>query len=183
MPAGTREEYIEKYYTNGRNKRSVWTLGPESYADAHFATYPTKLVEPCILAGSSSYGACSQCGAPWERVVEHMGERETHGVNKVADDARAHEPMRANGTRHGNTSVMSTGMVAVKETTGWQPTCSCNAAVMPCTVLDPFSGSGTTGAVALKHHRNYVGIDLNADYIELAHDRIRQSQPMLLDVT
>jgi len=35
-----------------RNKRSVWTLAAESYTEAHFATFPTALVEPCILAGS-----------------------------------------------------------------------------------------------------------------------------------
>jgi len=38
------------------------------------------------------------------------------------------------------------------------------------TVLDPFSGSGTTGMVATKHGRNYVGIDLNADYLQLSLD-------------
>ena len=36
------------------------------------------------------------------------------------------------------------------------------------TVLDPFSGSGTTGMVALKHGRKYIGIDLNADYLDLS---------------
>lgn len=36
------------------------------------------------------------------------------------------------------------------------------------TVLDPFSGSGTTGMVALRHGRRYVGIDLNADYLDLS---------------
>lgn len=40
------------------------------------------------------------------------------------------------------------------------------------TVLDPFSGSGTTGMVALKHDRHYIGIDLNEDYLELAKRRI-----------
>jgi DNA modification methylase len=35
-----------------RNKRSVWTVATKPYAEAHFATYPTKLIEPCILAGS-----------------------------------------------------------------------------------------------------------------------------------
>lgn len=36
---------------NGRNKRSVWTVATQSYPDAHFATYPEKLIEPCVLAG------------------------------------------------------------------------------------------------------------------------------------
>jgi DNA modification methylase len=44
---GTHEN-IEK---EGRNKRSVWTVATKPYAEAHFATYPTKLIEPCILAG------------------------------------------------------------------------------------------------------------------------------------
>lgn len=35
-----------------RNKRSVWTIGTEPYSGAHFATFPTALVEPCVLAGS-----------------------------------------------------------------------------------------------------------------------------------
>jgi len=37
---------------DGRNKRSVWTVNSQPYAEAHFATFPPKLIEPCILAGS-----------------------------------------------------------------------------------------------------------------------------------
>lgn len=36
------------------------------------------------------------------------------------------------------------------------------------TVLDPFSGSGTTGLAAARHGRRYVGIDLNRDYLDLS---------------
>lgn len=46
------------------------------------------------------------------------------------------------------------------------------------TVLDPFSGSGTTGLAAAKHGRRYVGIDLNAEYLELSL-RTRLAQPGL----
>ena len=38
-------------------------------------------------------------------------------------------------------------------------------------VLDPFSGSGTTGRVAFKHGRRYVGLDLNPEYMTLAEER------------
>ncbi|MEX0975291.1 MAG: site-specific DNA-methyltransferase [Bacillota bacterium] len=37
---------------NGRNKRSVWHVNTQPFTDAHFATFPEKLIEPCILAGS-----------------------------------------------------------------------------------------------------------------------------------
>ena len=47
------------------------------------------------------------------------------------------------------------------------------------TVLDPFSGSGTTGLAAARHGRRYVGIDLNADYLDLSL-RTRLAQPSLI---
>src|SRR5262249_29818835 len=48
------------------------------------------------------------------------------------------------------------------------------------TVLDPFCGSGTTGMVALKHGRRFVGVDLSAKYLDLAL-RTRLAQTALLD--
>ena len=39
-----------------RNKRTVWTIATEPYPEAHFATFPTALVTPCILAGSPEGG-------------------------------------------------------------------------------------------------------------------------------
>jgi len=41
------------------------------------------------------------------------------------------------------------------------------------TVLDPFSGAGTTGLVAIKNHRNYIGIELNPYYIEITNKRLK----------
>lgn len=166
-----------------RNKRSVWTLGPESFDGAHFATMPTKLVEPCILAGSSARGCCAKCKAPYERVVERekVGQlrpmTESGGVHPQsnyrthAENGRITDPTSTLNHLYSNTTV------------DWRPSCTCNAGVEPCVVLDPFCGSGTVVAVALKHHRNGIGIDLNESYISLAHERIARSQPLLLDVT
>lgn len=82
----------------GANKRSVWTIAPQPYDGAHFATYPPKLIEPCILAGS----------APGD------------------------------------------------------------------VVLDPFFGSGTTGEVAERHGRRWLGFDLNPAYEQLQRERTAQ---------
>lgn len=87
-----RGEYV-------RNKRSVWTIPTKPFKEAHFATFPEKLIEPCILAG------CPEGGI----------------------------------------------------------------------VLDPFMGSGTTAVVALKHNRNYIGIELNPEYIKIAEKRISET--------
>jgi DNA modification methylase len=45
-------------------------------------------------------------------------------------------------------------------------------------VLDPFTGSGTVGVVALRHGRRFVGVELNPEYAEIARDRIEGDQPM-----
>ena len=87
----------------GRNKRSVWSVTTQPFPGAHFATFPPKLIEPCILAGSPP----------------------------------------------------------------------------DSTVLDPFAGSGTTGLVALRHNRDFIGIELSAEYAEMARDRIRDDAPLL----
>jgi len=50
-------------------------------------------------------------------------------------------------------------------------------------VLDPFIGSGTTAVAAKKLGRKYVGIDINAEYCQLARERIIQVQPPLFDLT
>ena len=60
------------------------------------------------------------------------------------------------------------------ETAGWEPTCDCGIEeVVPATVLDPFSGSATTGEVALGLGRNYLGLDLGEGYLSLALDRLQ----------
>ena len=49
------------------------------------------------------------------------------------------------------------------------------------TVFDPFTGSGTTAVVALKNGRNYIGTELNPEYVKLAEERIRESVPNTLE--
>jgi len=47
------------------------------------------------------------------------------------------------------------------------------------TVLDPFSGSGTVGVVALRNGRNYIGCELNPDYAAISEERIREDAPLM----
>jgi DNA modification methylase len=81
---------------NDRNIRTVWDIHTRPYPEAHFATFPPALAEPCIKIGSASRDL----------------------------------------------------------------------------VLDPFIGSGTTGLVALKHDRRFVGIELNPEYLAIAEERL-----------
>jgi hypothetical protein len=59
-------------------------------------------------------------------------------------------------------------------TVGWEPSCRCEAETAPCLVLDPFAGSGTTGVVARRLDRDFVGLELNSDYCAMARERIRR---------
>ena len=64
-----------------------------------------------------------------------------------------------------------------------RPTCTHRTAPAGRSViLDPFAGSGTTGVVALRHGRDFVGIELSAAYVEMARRRVRDDAPLLNNV-
>ena len=69
---------------------------------------------------------------------------------------------------------------SVINTRGWTK-CDCNAGYHPALILDPFMGSGTTAVVAKKLGRNYVGIEINPKYIEIAKKRLSKI-PIRLDM-
>lgn len=158
-----------------RNLRSVWSLGSEPYKGAHFATFPSRVPEMAILAGTSAAGCCPVCSAPRERVLETVGyDQQDNSAGK-----RLHHLETKRGV--GATSTFSTGRVAVKNTVGWRPTCTCGAeGSTPAVVLDPFSGSGTSGVMARKHGRGYVGLELSWDYLQLARKRTAVVQMSLV---
>ena len=56
----------------------------------------------------------------------------------------------------------------------WQPNCPCRAEPVPAIVLDPFVGSGTTCAAAQRLARHSIGVDLNADYLDQARQRLQR---------
>ena len=161
--------------SRGANKRTVWSIATQGFPGAHFATFPEKLVEPCILAGTSERGVCAECGAPWERVVElRFMPQDDVSAEKGVKGAGNQKPMDASngweGFPRGTTDSI---------TTGWQPTCDHDSEPVPATVLDIFCGSGTTGVVALRHGRSFIGIELNPEYVELARKRIIADAPLL----
>lgn len=57
-----------------------------------------------------------------------------------------------------------------------RPTCTCDAPAEPGLVLDPFIGSGTTAVVATATGRDWLGIEINPDYVALAEHRIQTTQ-------
>ena len=154
-----------------RNKRSVWTVATRPYKEAHFATYPVELVQPCIQAGTSAHGCCAACGAPWVRVVEVESRPNWNGNGQQKHDGTYYRPNIGGGVGNDRRE---------RHELGWEPSCACGAPVVPCTVLDPFNGAGTTGVAAIRLGRQYIGIDINPEYLDLAHKRLGRTQPALL---
>ena len=162
-----------KSYNKKRNKRSVWSIPTHSYSGAHFATFPPKLPEICIKAGTSDHGVCSGCGAGWIRVVQKTGTGgkswhshidDLKGERKTIDGKPAGSHIRENYYK------------LRSKTKGWEPGCDCNAEIVPAIVVDPFNGSGTTPAKAQELGRIGVGFDLSFQYCKLALERTGQQQ-------
>jgi DNA modification methylase len=124
---------LAQFLEEGRNKPSVWTVAPGPYKGAHFAVFPTKLVEPCILAGTSARGACPACGAPWRRVVE---------VRKLRRERKNRHVKRTGQAGTGNVCDNTVAGVSTR-TLGWQPGCKCYGVdLMPRAPAAPGRRSG-----------------------------------------
>ena len=160
----------DEYEGAATGKGDTWRVATKPYAGAHFAAFPEELVRPMILAGTSARGVCPACGAPWVRVVERGGVVYQDSGNRKRADAP--------GAEFSASSALRTGTITGKKTTGWRPTCTCNAGEpIPATVMDPFNGSGTSGRVATKLGRSYIGIDVCEEYLEsLSPGRIYDTQ-------
>lgn len=150
----------------GRNRRSVWEVATQPFAGAHFAAISANLVEPCVLAGTSP-SACGECGAPWQRVVasERIDRHSQLGVEGGWTDP-------AEKLTRGRAPSPGARCLARRTTLGWEPRCEHAECSARCLVLDPFAGSGTVGVVACRHGRDFLGIELNADYAQLARRRL-----------
>jgi hypothetical protein len=161
----------------GRNKRSVWTVATQPFSSErlglgeteHFAVFPSKLVEPCVLAGSAAR-ACGVCGAPWRRVVEREGESTRARLAERGASAYANgQPRNAQGLDYAGGHGAN---LRASRTVGWEPSCAHNDDTGRSVVLDPFAGSGTVGVVAGWHGRDFIGIELNDSYARMARERI-----------
>lgn len=152
----------------GRNCWNYWLLSPKPFPESHFATFPTEIPRRAILAGTSEYGCCAECQAPYRRVVEASGG--TIGESWHDHEGRLEVGQRIPGKADDGTYR--------REHKGWVATCKHDAPVIPCTVLDPFSGAGTTVMVALSLGRNGLGIELNPTYVEMSERRIMADAPL-----
>ena len=148
----------------------------EPFGGDHFAPFPSEIPRRAILAGSSARGACAKCGAPWARDIRAEGGGIGHDwhPNKSLAFGRG-QGIAAPGIHDGTYRRVDLG---------FRKRCSCPAeGIVPCLVLDPFSGSGTTLQVARELGRRSVGFELNPAYHKISESRPGVGLPDILSWT
>lgn len=155
----------------GGNRRSVWTIDSEPFDGAHFAVMPTGVANLCVSAGGPPT-VCEACRAPIARVTERTGVRPSAAHPKVTGDAQGVTNPQRYGLAGGRAWAEHAASPSVER---WARTCACPPPTggPPGVVLDPFAGSGTTGVVAVREGRRFLGLELNPAYAEMARGRIR----------
>jgi len=114
----------------------------------------------------------SYAGTGYGKGTGHFSLRDTPGAMKPKTD------YRSAGLKPKDPCGIPWRVALALQADGWRPGCDCNAGEpVPCIVLDPFCGSGTTGEVALKLGRRFIGIEINPDYIkDIANLRVERGE-------
>lgn len=151
----------------GRNKRSVWNIPTKPSSIPHMAMYPEMLLETPIKACCPEF-ICTKCGKAREKIFK-SGEVVSKGgsdTGKMAKnkDAYAGAETKAKAMEHRE-----------KTFAGEYTDCGCGEKFRPGVVLDPFMGTGTTGLVARKLGRNFIGMELNPEFQKIANERINET--------
>jgi len=134
-----------------RNKRCIWKINTKPFPDSHFAVYPEELCETPIKAGCPKF-VCRKCGKAREKIIEETKGKWIPALGSSPDAKKG-------GKR--------TRLVIDRKEKGYT-NCGCNAGFRPGIILDPFHGSGTTGKVARKLGRKYIGIDIKKEYLDMS---------------
>jgi DNA modification methylase len=151
--------FEQNLHPSGKNPGDVFEVTVQPYPDAHFAVYPPELCTKPIKA-TCPPKVCTECGAPYERDVTR--ETGTYDYSDRKENVKGR--------------IQSSGTMLERPTAehnGWDKCCECETDETEAGIaLDPFCGSGTTCMVAKNHQRQFIGIDLNEEYVSMAQDRV-----------
>lgn len=148
---------------SSHNLRTVWSVNTERRPRLHSAAFPEHIPELCIRASTSEAGCCPKCLTQLKRKV-----------TRTKNSLRSSESETGNVRRTDRRFKGPDGKLDTVKSDGWKPECQCGQDPVPCTVLDPFGGSGTTGVSAVKLGRNSILIELNQKYAITSFRRITE---------
>lgn len=160
----------------GRVPPNVWLCPPGKTSANHFAAFDPALIERCVAMTCPPW--ISGDGSPVERRAEMIPYIENRGTDRYVGKRSQVSPDDAGEMRQrcGRNDIGRTYIPRKPITLGWTP---CDPGGRPGTVLDPFCGTGTTGEVALKLGRSFVGIDLYDEYCRMARQRCEETMGFL----
>ena len=168
-----RIPYRDKKITNsqGKNPGDCIMFPLEPSREKHIAMFPKTLPEFCIKAGCPKQ-ICKKCSTP-KLIIKKSDSPYSFNV-------------RVRDVKNGRIKSLDR-KASLKETKDYNEknyvskkedqivlSCNCKAGFNSGIVLDPFMGSGTTAIVAKKLGMNFIGFDLNKNYIKIANRRISQ---------
>jgi len=164
----------------GKNPGDIWEIPTQPFPEAHFATFPEKLVEPMIKAGCPQW-ICKKCGKARERIIKGTSPCAFGLRQRDTQKGRIKGPQTKASQKEIQTyNEKETFVGEGKITLGWTD-CGCNAGWEAGIVLDPFMGSGTTALVAKKLGRHFIGIELNPEYVKMAYRRLEKEIPLFVN--
>lgn len=153
---------------------NLWTYWPFRSANTsaqHYAAYHPDLPARCIDLGTSAKGYCPTCGEPWVRVFDKKRIPTRPGKNTKIDYQELKD--KADQLLYGNRDSQR-HMTEVTHQ-GWRSTCAHDATPPTSAIVyDPFSGSGTTGVVAIQKGCRYLGVELNPAHVEATYRRLAE---------
>lgn len=159
----------------GTQLRSVWRIPAAASKSGHPATFPLELPRRGLLLGSSHLGCCPECLSPVKPIYEPGSIDLEHAKRCGANAAgEYHGQGRRDYAASNSQNPSDVKRRRIKSLRPWRlsaahPTCQCLRKVdnaIPCTILDPFSGEGTTGRAALMNGRAYVGVELHPEHAQ-----------------
>jgi len=159
-------------HPKGKNPGDFWQITTQPFPDAHFAVYPEEL---CLkpIKSSCPPKVCARCGKPYMRITEKKTTFHS-GSGKAGNPPSGKYGKNWAQAKSGSYDIRMGPRTSIKFK-GWQKTCGCETdETKPGIVLDPMAGSGTTGLAAKKLGRDFVLIELNPDYVEMAEERIQK---------
>ena len=159
-------ESFQGLWLDENNEPEALVLNTGNYAGKHSASFPPELPEICLLMGTSEKGVCPICGSPQKRVIKTEYVHHDKWYGERAD------------ARHSRGSAGKSYDEPVDRVTiGWEPGCKCNVDfTISATVLDMFHGSGATGVACNWHNRDYIGCEINPDYVEMSKQRLKDNK-------
>lgn len=157
----------------GAKCTNLWRINNESNRSKHTATFPKEFVRRCLELGCP-VGVCGSCGAnlgrkytieePDKAWLDYCGAQS--GGDYTGKNLKDYTGTKAEPASDAKRRILAS---MKKYIPGPVSLCTCGqGALVPPVVLDPFMGTGTTGVVALRSGRSFVGVEASEEHFDIA---------------